>query len=96
MSRYIAKAASRGAQRIVVEAEEMLKSALDEMGPDTPVAFPNTAYYLPVTLGFTGMEVDTLGGLEPVLAHAHKLLHPVPSDSAVSYTHLTLPTKRIV
>ena len=81
MSRYIAKAASRGAQRIVVEAEEMLKSALDEMGPDTPVAFPNTAYYLPVTLGFTGMEVDTLGGLEPVLAHAHKLLHPVPSDS---------------
>lgn len=81
MSRYIAKAATRGAQRIVVEAEEMLKAALEEMGPETPVAFPNTAYHLPVILGFTGMEVDTLGELEPVLAHARKLLHPVPSDS---------------
>jgi acetyl-CoA synthase len=81
MSRYIAKAATRGAQRVVVEAEEMLTSALKELGPETPVAFPNTAYHLPVTLGFTGLEVDTLGELEPVLAHARKLLHPVPKDS---------------
>ena len=47
MSRYIATRAMRGANALVTEAELMLNKAIQEKGADTPVAFPNTAYYLP-------------------------------------------------
>jgi acetyl-CoA synthase len=79
MSRYIATRAIRGANALVTEAELMLEKALAEKGPDTKVAFPNTAYYLPLTLGMTGMEISTLGQLKAVLTQARQLLHPVPS-----------------
>ena len=80
MSRYIATAAIRGANRIVQEADAMLQKALQELGPNTPVAFTNTAYYLPTILGFTGMEVSKLGDLPAVIEYAKGLLHPVPGD----------------
>ena len=51
MSRYIATRAIRGANALVTEAELMLNKALAEKGPDTPVSFPNTAYYLPTIYG---------------------------------------------
>jgi acetyl-CoA synthase len=79
MSRYIATRAIRGANLIVKEADELLNKGLQERGPDTPVAFPNTAYYLPTILGMTGREVTKLGELVPVLEHAKDLLHPVPT-----------------
>jgi acetyl-CoA synthase len=78
MSRYIATRAIRGANAIVAEADTLLQRALEEKGPDTPVAFPNTAYYLPVILGMLGHEVTKLSDLQPVIEHAKKLLHPVP------------------
>ena len=80
MSRYIATRAIRGANALVSEAEMMLHKALTEKGPDAKVAFPNTAYYLPLTLGMTGMEISTLGQLQLVLSQARQLLHPVPSN----------------
>jgi acetyl-CoA synthase len=80
MSRYIATRAIRGANALVSEAEAMLNQALAEKGPDTSVSFPNTAYFLPVIFGMTGREIETLGQLPESLAHARKLLHPVPSD----------------
>jgi acetyl-CoA synthase len=79
MSRYIATRAIRGANALVSEAEIMLKRALRDKGPDTPVSFPNTAYYLPTILGMTGQKVETLGELEPIIGHARSLLHPLPS-----------------
>ncbi|MEJ2598352.1 MAG: acetyl-CoA decarbonylase/synthase complex subunit alpha/beta, partial [Anaerolineales bacterium] len=79
MSRYIATRAIRGANALVNEAEFMLKKALVEKGTDTPVSFPNTAYYLPLTLGMTGLTVENLGQLQEVLQQARDLLHPVPS-----------------
>ena len=79
MSRYIATRAMRGANGLVMEAELMLQKALAEKGPDTPVAFPNTAYFLPLTFGMTGKKVETLGQLIPVVEHARALLHPLPS-----------------
>ncbi len=82
MSRYIATRAIRGANAIVAEAQAMLARAIEEKGPDTPVAFPNTAYYLPVILGMLGHEVTKLADLEPVLEHAKKLLHPLPDGRA--------------
>ena len=79
MSRYIATRALRGANALVTEAEVMLEKALAERGPDTPVAFPNTAYYMPLIYGMTGAAVETLGQLVPALDLARSLLHPVPS-----------------
>jgi len=81
MSRYIATRAIRGANALVTEAELMLGKALKEKGPDTPVSFPNTAYYIPVIGGMTGVSVEKLGQLEGALAHARGLLHPSPSQS---------------
>ena len=80
MSKYIATRAIRGANSLVNEADFMLHKAIAEKGADTAVAFPNTAYYLPLIFGLTGTEVETLGQLEPVLSHARALLHPLPSE----------------
>lgn len=79
MSRYIATRAIRGANALVSEAELMLQKAIREKGIETPVSFPNTAYFLPLTLGMTGVAVEKLGDLKPVLDHARNLLHPTPS-----------------
>ena len=81
MSKYIATRAIRGANALVTEAEVMLNKALNEKGADTPVSFPNTAYYLPTILGMTGVEVTKLSDLSPVLEQARTLLHPLPSPS---------------
>lgn len=81
MSKYIATRAIRGANALVTEAEVMLNKALKEKGPDTPVSFPNTAYFLPTILGMTGIEVEKIGDLPPVLEHARHMLHPVPSET---------------
>ena len=78
MSRYIATHAIRGSNAVVAEAEGLLQRALQEKGPDAPVAFPNTAYYLPVILGMLAHEVTKLSDLTPVIEHAKKLLHPIP------------------
>lgn len=80
MSRYIATRAIRGANALVHEAALMLDKALREKGPDTPVTFPNTAYFLPFIYGMTGNKVETLGQLKPALDHARELLHPLPSQ----------------
>ncbi|HEY64950.1 MAG TPA: CO dehydrogenase/CO-methylating acetyl-CoA synthase complex subunit beta [Caldilineae bacterium] len=79
MSRYIATRAIRGANALVAEAEALLQKAIVEKGGDAQVAFPNTAYYLPVIYGMLGQEVTKLEDLKPVLEHAKKLLHPPPN-----------------
>jgi len=80
MSKYIATRAIRGANGLVAEADALLKKAIADKGADTPVAFPNTAYFLPVTYGMLNHKVETLGDLEFSLAQAKKLLHPLPED----------------
>ncbi len=80
MSRYIATRAIRGANALWAEADAMLKGALKKLGPETPVKFPNTAYYLPTILALTGKQVATLGDMPAVLEDAKALLHPVPGD----------------
>ncbi len=79
MSRYIATRAIRGANALTTEAEFMLRKALADKGPETPVAFPNTAYYLPLIFGMTGIQIKTLSQLTEVIRHARSLLHPVPA-----------------
>ena len=80
MSRYIATRAIRGANALVNEAEMMLERAVHDKGADTTLSFPNTAYFLPTIFGMTGVTVEKLEQLKPVLAHARSLLHPLPSE----------------
>ncbi|MEW6181780.1 MAG: acetyl-CoA decarbonylase/synthase complex subunit alpha/beta [Bacillota bacterium] len=80
MSKIIASAAIRGAHKLYARAEESLRQAIEAFGPEAPVAFPNTGYYLPVIYGITGLQVEKVGDLEPVLKTAGELLPPVPAD----------------
>lgn len=80
MSKIIATAAIRGAHQLVNQAEEDLQNAVATLGKDTPVAYPNTAYYLPIMLLFLGQKVEKLGDLEESLQEARNLLKPIPSD----------------
>ncbi|MCK5118033.1 MAG: CO dehydrogenase/CO-methylating acetyl-CoA synthase complex subunit, partial [Candidatus Latescibacteria bacterium] len=76
MSKIICSAAIRGAHRIVDRAESKWKEAMDRWGPREEVGFPNTAYYLPVIYGMTGIKVERLGDMEQVLKHCRVLFPP--------------------
>ena len=81
MSKLIAAKAIRGAHRIVERAERELLQALAEKPALTPVKFPNTAYFLPISYGMLGMQIETLGGLKELLEEAKRLLPPEPGES---------------
>ncbi len=76
MSKIIASAAIRGAYKIVGQADKKWQEAMDRWGPNEPVGFPNTAYYLPVIYGILGIPVEKLGDMEPVLKKCKSLLPP--------------------
>jgi len=76
MSKIIASAAIRGAYKIVQQAEEKWKLAVDKYGLNEPVGFPNTAYYLPVIYGILGIKVEKLGDMEGILRKCRMLLPP--------------------
>src|ERR1035437_1838188 len=76
MSKIIASAAIRGATKILANAEQKWKMAMEKYGPNQPVGFPNTAYYLPVIYGILGMKVEKLKDMEPVLKKCRAMLPP--------------------
>ena len=76
MSKIIASAAIRGAYKIVDQADKKWQQAMDRWGPNEPVGFPNTAYYLPVIYGILGIPVEKLGDMEQVLKKCKFLLPP--------------------
>ncbi len=76
MSKIIASAAIRGAHKIVEQAEEKWKQAMDKWGANEPVGFPNTAYYLPVIYGILGEKVEKVGDMERILKRCRALLPP--------------------
>ncbi|MFB3902255.1 MAG: acetyl-CoA decarbonylase/synthase complex subunit alpha/beta [Acidobacteriota bacterium] len=80
MSKIIASAAIRGAHFYVSKAEENLKAAIEAHGPDARVAYPNTAYYLPLILALLGLKVETLKQCGQALSEARLLLPSVPTD----------------
>ena len=48
-------------------AEILLNQAIKRFGPDKPVAYPDTGYYLPVIRALSGEAVQKLGDLPPIL-----------------------------
>jgi acetyl-CoA synthase len=86
MSKIIASAAIRGAYKIIGQAEEKWKHAMDKHGANEPVGFPNTAYYLPVIYGILGTKVEKLGDMEQVIKKCKQLLPPpVRQEHALPY-----------
>ncbi len=65
---------------MVERAEGDLAKAIEEKGKDAKVAYPNTAYYLPIMYLFLGQKVETLGDLTESLQEARKLLGQIPAD----------------
>jgi acetyl-CoA synthase len=76
MSKIIASAAIRGAQKIFNRAEEKYREALEKFGPDQEVGFPNTAYYLPIIYAMTGISVAKMQDMRRVLDFCGKLIPP--------------------
>ena len=74
MSKIICSAAIRGAHKIVERAETKYQKALDKWGPDQEIGFPNTAYYLPIIYGISGIPVKKLGDVKEVLERCRSLL----------------------
>jgi len=74
-------AAIRGATGFVQEAEVGFAQAVEKYGEEREVAFPETAFYLPMVYSLMGLEVKTLGELKPVLAHCRELLGQEPTDN---------------
>jgi acetyl-CoA synthase len=81
MSRIIASAAIRGAHTYVEEAEARLTETLEAKGGGTRLEFPNTAFYLPLILALTGIEVKTIDDAKAPLKIARGFLTPVPTEA---------------
>ncbi len=56
-----------GSKQAYDVAEIVVKSSIEELGRDCKVAFPDTAYSLPLYYASTGRRVNTLGELEETL-----------------------------
>jgi len=81
MSKIICSAAIRGAHKIVDMAEEKWAEALKKHGPEQEVAFPNTAYFLPIIYSMLGAKVQRLGDMKDIFAECRQLLPPLVSDN---------------
>ncbi|MCX5814361.1 MAG: acetyl-CoA decarbonylase/synthase complex subunit alpha/beta [Proteobacteria bacterium] len=76
MSKIIASAAIRGAQKIYQRAEEKYNEALEKYGPGYEVGFPNTAYYLPIIYAITGIGVSRIGEMRQILDICKRIIPP--------------------
>ena len=86
MSKIIASAAINGAHKIVKMCEEKWKQAIDKYGPNQDVAFPDTAYYLPIIYGILGIPVSKLSHMEKVFKICKDILpEPVKKDCHLPY-----------
>ncbi|HAM50393.1 MAG TPA: CO dehydrogenase/CO-methylating acetyl-CoA synthase complex subunit beta [Nitrospiraceae bacterium] len=80
MSKLIATAAIRGANKLVAQAETMLEKAINEKGKDYVFEFPDTAFHLPMIYAMTAFPVKTLGDMKVGLGFAKELLHDEPEE----------------
>ncbi len=70
-----------GAKKVVSEADALLSKTKSEKGAEFKVAFPETAFYLPLANALLGAEVKTVSDAEKVLSTAKTLvIKDVPSE----------------
>ncbi|MHC4887021.1 MAG: acetyl-CoA decarbonylase/synthase complex subunit alpha/beta, partial [Planctomycetota bacterium] len=80
MSKLICTSAIDGATEWVAKAEAMLDKAIKEKSGDCSVAFPDTAYFLPVIYSLTGEKVESLADCRKILKRAKELLPSRPAE----------------
>ena len=86
MSKIICSAAIRGAHKIAYRVEKKYADVLKKYGPDQEIAFPDTAYFLPIIYSMLGIPVSNLGDCQQVFQRCRKLLPPlVKSTMALPY-----------
>ena len=86
MSKLVAFAAIQGAYNIVAKVEGAYNRALETFGGSQALAFPNSAYFLPVIYSLTGIKVMDLDSARKPLEFARKLLPPhVKKDCHLPY-----------
>ncbi|MDR1020671.1 MAG: CO dehydrogenase/CO-methylating acetyl-CoA synthase complex subunit beta [Synergistaceae bacterium] len=81
MSKLICSSAINGAIEWVRRADAAVTEAVREKGPDQPVGFPSTNYYLPIIYSFTGKKMETLKDLQDIVAYSRNLLPARVTDS---------------
>ncbi|MDH7576342.1 MAG: acetyl-CoA decarbonylase/synthase complex subunit alpha/beta [Bacillota bacterium] len=57
-------------------AEILLNKAIKEFGPDHPVAYPETAYFVPAIRALSGEEITKLGDMVSILNAKRDQVHP--------------------
>ena len=60
MSKHVCTQAIDGAVGFIAQAESALDAAIAKLGENHAVAFPDTAYSLPVIYSMTGEKMETL------------------------------------
>ena len=71
-----------GAKKVLAEADALLIKTKKEKGAAQKVAFPETAFYLPLTNALLGLEIKTVFDAEKMLATAKTLvIKDVPADN---------------
>ena len=81
MSKIICSAAIRGAHKIVDMAEASFEDAVKKFGAEHEVAYPNTAYFLPIIYSMLGAKVKNLGDMKDIFQECRKLLPAMVGDS---------------
>jgi acetyl-CoA synthase len=86
VSKIICSAAIRGAHKIAYRVEKKYADVLKKYGPDQEIAFPDTAYFLPIIYSMLGIPVQNLGDCQQVFKRCRKLLPPlVKAQMALPY-----------
>jgi acetyl-CoA synthase len=73
------KHAIDGAIIAVGYADHLLNQAINELGSNHPIEYPDTAYELPVVYGFSDFECHTLADLPQVVGYARKRIVEDPT-----------------
>jgi acetyl-CoA synthase len=72
-----------GAKKVSHDAENLLKKVSSEKGPQAHLAFPDTAFFLPLANALLGVEVKTLGEAMGVLNTAKTLIAETPGSATL-------------
>lgn len=87
----------RGARTVLGLAEQTLSQAMSELGPDRPVAYPETCYELPAIYAWDGREARKLGDLRPILDDYSARLRSEPTaENALLAGEITMVAAEVV
>ena len=70
-----------GKKKLLGEADGLLNEVIKDKGPDAKIAFPETAFYLPLSHALLGFETRTLKDAEKIVSTAKTLvIKDVPEE----------------